>query len=128
MSMHRKLTGRGRGLLFAFLASAGVGASAASAESGLVDPTRPALGVGAVSAPADGGALTLQSTLISPRRRVAVINGRSYTVGERVDGARILAIEPYAVRLDTAQGGRTLRLLPRVKKTGSRVENSDAKP
>jgi MSHA biogenesis protein MshK len=110
------------------IAGAGSGAQAVRAQSVLADPTRPATGAGSVPAPAEEGAFVLQSTLISPARRVAVINGRSYTVGERVDGARILAIEPYAVQLDAADGRRMLRLLPRIKDKGTQAENVDVKP
>jgi MSHA biogenesis protein MshK len=110
------------------LAGLGLGSQAVQAQSGLADPTRPATGGAPALAPVDEGAFALQSTLISPARRVAVINGRSYTVGDRVNGARILAIEPYAVQLDEADGRRTLRLLPRIKNKGTRAENVDVKP
>lgn len=46
----------------------------------------------------------LQSTLIAEDRRIAVINGRTVTVGDEVEGARITRIEPYAVRLRTTSG------------------------
>lgn len=49
-------------------------------------------------------AWVLQSTLIAEDRRVAVINGESVTVGDRVDGAVVLGIEPFAVRLRAAGG------------------------
>ena len=41
----------------------------------------------------------LTGVLISPTRRVALVNGRPYTPGDAVDGAEIVAIEPAAVRL-----------------------------
>jgi len=55
-------------------------------------------------------ALTLQSTLVSGDRRSAVINGRSVGVGERVNGARVVAISASGVRLRDGRGVFTLRL------------------
>lgn len=50
----------------------------------------------------------LESVLISERRKVAVINGRTVGVGDRVDGALVTAIEPGSVSLSA--DGRTLDL------------------
>lgn len=63
-------------------------------------------------APAPQVHYTLTSTVISPDRRFAVINGQRVTVGEVVGGARVLEIQPSWVRL--RQGGRirTVRLVP----------------
>jgi hypothetical protein len=41
----------------------------------------------------------LTAVLISSERRVAIVNGKPYQLGARVDGAEIVAIEPQAVRL-----------------------------
>jgi MSHA biogenesis protein MshK len=50
----------------------------------------------------------LQSVLISPQRRVAIVNDRRVSVGETVDGARVAVIEPGGVVLETAE--RTIEL------------------
>lgn len=42
----------------------------------------------------------LQSILLSPQRRVAVINGRRVTVGDHVDGAEVRAIDAGRVELE----------------------------
>jgi MSHA biogenesis protein MshK len=42
---------------------------------------------------------TLTSTLISPDRRLAVINGQTVKVGDTVNGASVVEILPYAVKL-----------------------------
>lgn len=52
----------------------------------------------------------LESTLVSADRRVAVINGNVVTVGDRVDGARVVEIGPFAVRLRTGDGNVVLTL------------------
>lgn len=72
-----------------------VGAVAADAPS---DPMRPDVTHHAHATP-NAPHWYLSSTLISPQRRLAVVNGRSVSIGDRVDGARVLAILPYAVRL-----------------------------
>ena len=55
----------------------------------------------------------LTSTLISPGRRVAVINGRRVGVGGQVGGARVLAITSSEVRLRAAGRTYTIKMLPR---------------
>ncbi len=56
----------------------------------------------------------LQSTMISLTFRRAVISGRTYKQGDKIDGAVITSIQPYEVTLK--QGGREtrLRLLPKL--------------
>lgn len=73
-----------------------------------LDPTSP-YGAGA-SAPRR--ALTLESTLISESRRLAVINGGTYGVGDSIGRIRIKMIRRDHVVLE--RGGKTmiLRLVP----------------
>jgi len=76
---------------------------------GLPDPTRPS------SASGDGVAtgvhgLVLQSVLIAPQRRVAVINGKTLAVGERIGDVTVAAIRPHEVVVKRASGEFTLRL------------------
>lgn len=79
--------------------------------AGLPDPTRPTPAAGMESG---GGGL--QSVLISPLRRVAVIDGRVCGVGTRIDGAVVREIHPDLVILRTASGRiKKLRLLPKIK-------------
>ncbi len=84
----------------------------------LPDPTRPhQTGVAApVTAREAVTGPELQSTMISTVFRRAIISGRTYKVGDRIDGAVIADIQPYEVTLK--QGGREtrLRLLPRLTK------------
>lgn len=90
-------------------------ATAASARDDwelLPDPTRPA----AATRQAPDGGLALQSTLISPSRRVAVINGREVGVGERVGDAVVADIRPYEVVLNKNGRETRLRMLPRLEK------------
>lgn len=42
----------------------------------------------------------VDTIVVSPERRIAVINGQSVKVGDRVDGAKVMRIDPDAVTLD----------------------------
>lgn len=42
----------------------------------------------------------LQAILLSPKRRIAIIDGQRFRVGERLDNAQVRAIEPGLVVLD----------------------------
>ncbi len=78
------------------------------------DPTRPAIVAGAATtaaaANAPDSALVLQSTMVSPRQRSAIINGRRFRLGERIGDAQIEAIGPGWVQLSTPTGRIELRL------------------
>jgi len=69
------------------------GVSLAADVYALTDPTRPS---GFVEPAADAksayASLRLESVLIGESRRVAVINGKTCRVGERVEGATVVAI------------------------------------
>lgn len=85
--------------------------------SGLADPTRPQIGVTEVQAsPPAGTGPVLQATLVSPGLRRAIISGRSYTIGGRVDGAVIKDIHPFEVVLKQDGQETRLRLMPRLAK------------
>jgi MSHA biogenesis protein MshK len=86
----------------------------ATAET-LKDPTQPpnyrqkgVTGVGTKAAPK----WVLSSTLISPARRLATINGKTLTVGERIGDARVLTIESARVSLLDGNKEIILELLP----------------
>ena len=85
---------------------------AADSLAGLADPTRPYSGIPAASQRRPG--MVLQSTLVSPLQRMAVIDGRTVKVGERIDGARILQIRPYDVLVERSGRRRVLHLLPQL--------------
>jgi len=52
----------------------------------------------------------LSSILISAQRRSAIIDNVVVTLGDRIHGARVVAIENDRVRLHGARGYRTLKL------------------
>lgn len=95
-----------RTVLLGWLLAGLLGAPAGAAE--LSDPTRPALLPPAPTGGpvAAGGAL--QSLFISEARRVAVIGGSRFEVGDRIGDSRIVAIDLSGVRL--RDGGGEWRL------------------
>jgi MSHA biogenesis protein MshK len=93
-------------------------AAAAAQSERLADPTRPP------SAPApartDDAAPTagpqLQSVLISPSRRVAVISGQTVVLGGKYGDATVSEITESAVHLRYANRRQTLQLVPGIVK------------
>lgn len=86
----------------------------------LSDPTRPPSTPDPRHAPAARPHWRVTSVMIAPARRVAVVNGRLVRVGDRVGGARVIAVLPEGVRLQ--RGGRefTVGVLPGSIKRRSR--------
>ena len=87
----------------------------ALAAMDLPDPTRPPsmlqTPVAQTGEPSSAaGVPHLDSILISPSRRVAVIEGQVVREGDRIAGAQILSIRPYSVRLRGLKGLFTLRM------------------
>ena len=101
------------------------GTSLAQAQA-LSDPTRPPqVAPGALreaTSEAAPAALRLQSVLISPARKLAVIDGRTVTVGARVDDATVVQIAETHVTL--RQGGelKTLELYPGIERKPVKTE------
>lgn len=96
-------------------------AGAASAQRAvLVDPTRPpimSVESGAKESAAPAGP-RLQSVLISPTRRVAVISGSTVVQGGKYGNATVTSISEGAVLLRYADRRETLHLIPGVVKRG----------
>ena len=84
----------------------------------LVDPTRPAYASTADSGYRSGP--VLESTVVSPGRKLALISGRTLGIGAAVGNATIAEILPYEVILKgtgKSAGQETrLRLLPKLMK------------
>lgn len=93
------------------------GATAVQAQA-LRDPTRPP-GTAAAKNLSGGvetpkGDLRLQSILVSPERRAAIISGQVVQLGESVQGYRVVAIGDGEAVLRMGGQSRTLRLFPAV--------------
>jgi len=101
-----------------------------SVAQALADPTRPPNVVDAATAES-GAAVTgpvLKSILLSSSRRLAVIDGRTVNVGDRVGKARVIAIDADSVKLRGSEGITLLKLLPEVKKGPVKPAASPGEP
>jgi MSHA biogenesis protein MshK len=95
----------------------GISAVSLAQAAPFADPTRPP---GAVSddgvAAATPGGPRLESVLIAPDRRVAVISGQQVLLGGKYGGGQVVRITEGEVVIRNAGGTETLKLLPEAKK------------
>jgi len=112
-----------RALVFILFCFAG---SVAAQRAALVDPTRPPSAAGESNAreAARPRGPQLQSVLISPTRRVAVISGNTVVQGEKYGSATVVAITEGAVLLRYADRKETLHLIPDVVKRERRTDDA----
>ena len=93
----------------------------------LPDPTRPP---SEFEAAAGGAAVTsgpmLQTVLISPRHKVAIINGETVKLGGMYGSARVVKISESGVVLNEGGSLQTLKLFPSVEKTIPRSAKANA--
>jgi hypothetical protein len=116
-------TGQANRYLLAAAVAVAVAGSAAAADDFLADPTRPVdftVTAGGAVAHVETGP-RLQSTRVSATQKSAVIDGKTYRIGDRFAGSEITGIEPYEVVLRKPErGGATrewqLRMVPRLTK------------
>ncbi len=82
------------------------------AEQILVDPTKPPaeLGNRPVAASSE-----LQSIIISPARRAAIINGQTVELGGKAGDVRLIEVSEGSVVLQGAKGRQVLTLFPNVR-------------
>jgi MSHA biogenesis protein MshK len=107
-------------VLAATLAMLLVSSAFAQRSASLVDPTRPpAVGPAAEVVVPEGP--RLQSVLISPTRRMAVISGKTVALGARFGDATVEAINEGSVVLKYADRRETLQLIPGMDKRERRV-------
>ncbi|MEN9868291.1 MAG: putative exported protein [Pseudomonadota bacterium] len=105
-------------LFVATLLAASSQTLAQSASQPLSDPTRPANAVLEADATGSDAASVpvLQSVLISPRRKVAVISGQTLHVGEKFGAAMLVKINAQEVVLKNGTELQTLKLYPDIQK------------
>ncbi len=87
--------------------------------AGPSDPTRPpSAATASVAAPSevDAGRLVLQSVLVAPDRRVAVVSGVPLTIGDEVQGHRLLRVTDAEAVLQGPAGLVTLKLYPHIER------------
>ncbi len=93
----------------------------------LPDPTRPPSELGAAAASGaavpSGGPL-LQSVLISPRHKTAIISGKMVALGGMYGSAKVVKISEGEVVLNEGGNLQTLRLFPGVEKKTSQINEA----
>jgi len=86
----------------------------ASAVAQMNDPTRPPASFGAGEPDTDGGGIMLQSVLISPAQRAAIINGVLVRQGEKYGDAVLIEVSENEVVLRSGAIRQVLKLHPGV--------------
>lgn len=103
----------------------GVASAAFGQRGALVDPTRPPM-IAVESADTEAlkpSGPRLQSVLISPGRRVAVISGSTVVQGGKYGNATVAAISEGSVLLRYADRNETLHLISGVLKRERRIDD-----
>ncbi len=89
--------------------------SAAVAQS-LVDPTRPPAGLADMAGSVAVGGPVLQSVMLSPGRKMAVISGEAVVLGGRYGEARLVRLTESEAVLKNGDETTVLKLYPQVEK------------
>ena len=116
--MAQRLRPLARAAVLALAVSPSVGG--AFAQAGLKDPMRPPNVVPGLAA--EEGArpqsarFQLQSVLISPHRKLAVIDGRTVLLGGKLDEATLVGISETQVTLKQGEQFSTLELYPGIER------------
>ena len=87
-------------------------------SQGMTDPTRPPIGFGAGDpemAQAAGGPV-LQSVMISPAGRAAIISGEVVRLGQKYGDAVLIKVAENEVVLKSGDGTQVLKMYPGVEK------------
>ena len=83
---------------------------------GMNDPMRPPAFIESQESTGSAGGPVLQTIVIGPDRRYAIIDGEKVTAGSRFREARVVQIAENQVTLRDAGGDTVLKLYPQVQK------------
>lgn len=103
---------------------------ATTLAQGVADPTRPpGMMAETPEAAAAGGGPVLQSVMLSPTRKLAVISGEMVELGGRYGGARLVRLTETEAVLQSGGERTVLRLHPQVDKkpAGGKTANTAKK-
>jgi MSHA biogenesis protein MshK len=101
------------------LLAIGIALAGTADAAGPSDPTRPPNATptsAAAPTDVDAGRLVLQSVLVAPDRRVAVVSGVPLTIGDEVRGHRLLRVTDAEAVLHGPAGPVTLKLYPHIER------------
>ena len=107
-----------RALCLGLVAAALVSPATVTAQRITVDPTRPPAGFGADAGEAEretAGGIRLQTVMISPTQRAAIINGVMVRLGEKYGDAVLVGVAENGVVLKSGSAHQVLRLHPDVE-------------
>jgi MSHA biogenesis protein MshK len=94
------------------LALAMAAAACTAQAAPFADPTRPPDAKGDEGDGAARSGPRLESVLIAPDRRIAVISGQQVTIGSRFGDGEVVGITESEVRIRKPAGEESLRLFP----------------
>lgn len=94
----------------------GLAAAGAALAQGIADPTRPPGGLAETADAIATGGPVLQSVMLSPSRKVAVISGEMVAVGGRYGASRLVSLTETEAVLKNGSETTVLRLHPLVEK------------
>ena len=102
------------------LAATCLAAAATAGAQTMRDPTRPPVAsTRSLAGKTEPSGWILQSVLISPERRYAIINGEVVPIGGSIAGAELVAVAAERVTLRTQEGLRVVHLFPDVTRVGA---------
>jgi MSHA biogenesis protein MshK len=99
----------------ALICAAGVLWACAAKGAPFADPTRPPDAMSGEAAGVTAGP-RLESVIISPHRRLAVISGQQVRLGDKFGDGRVVRITPSEVAIRTGDDTEVFRLFPEVDK------------
>jgi MSHA biogenesis protein MshK len=106
-------------------------AAGGAAAQAINDPTRPPAGF-AVGDPEvageGGGGAVLQSVMISPSGRAAIINGEMVKLGQKYGDAVLIRVAESEVTLKSSTGTQVLKMYPGVDKREIAPRRSKGRP
>ena len=105
-----------RTLHTAILLAAMAGLTGAAVAQTLVDPTRPPGALADMGGSETAGGPVLQSVMLSPGRKVAVISGEAVVLGGRYGEARLVRLTETEAVLKNGDETTVLKLYPQVEK------------
>jgi MSHA biogenesis protein MshK len=101
-----------------FAAAAGWLLACAALAAPFPDPTRPPTMTVSDGETSPGGP-RVESILIAPDRRLAVISGEQVTLGSKVAGGSVVRITETEVVVRGLEGDQILRLFPETRRTSA---------
>ena len=122
-----RTTGAAKTLRTAILLAAMAGLTGVAVAQTLVDPTRPPGALADMGGGEAAGGPVLQSEMLSPGRKVAVISGETVVLGGRYGEARLVSVTETEAVLKNGAETTVLKLYPQVeKRPAGRPESGSA--